>query len=114
MAAELTGRRARPDAAAPQRERLPMPDHRATPEDLICRESVDLPQGAAFLLLLSPPGSAAGAALADRVRGMRMGLAIRDAPDGVRTADRGWSLDRTKSYLPHGHAGGRGVGLPSR
>jgi ADP-ribosylglycohydrolase len=53
----------------------------------------------------------------DRLRGMLMGLAVGDAlgntSEGITAAEREARFGEIRDYLPHEHAGGRRVGLPS-
>jgi ADP-ribosylglycohydrolase len=68
-------------------------------------------------LLQGPRAQATGAAAADRVRGMLLGLAIGDAlgntSEGLSAAEREVRHGEIRDYLPNLHAGNRRVGLPS-
>lgn len=64
-----------------------------------------------------PAPVAACAGIADRIRGMLLGLAIGDAlgntSEGMLPSDRHSRYGEIRYFLPNHHAGGREVGLPS-
>jgi ADP-ribosylglycohydrolase len=64
-----------------------------------------------------PPSAAIGDALASRIRGMLLGLAIGDAlgntSEGMLPHERNKCYGEIRDYLPNRYAGGRPVALPS-
>lgn len=92
-----------------------VPSAHATARKLVEAEWIALRWNA--LMDAAPQPLPAGIDLADRVEGMMLGLAIGDAlgntSESLSPAGRRQRFGWIESYLPHRHAGGRRVGLPS-